>query len=69
MKVVYYTILFVLGSLIKAQEKEVYLNADEIGNVNANVDGSQNLSSHVEFDGLILKVTEVVFESIMKKIK
>ncbi len=53
-------VLLILVFAIKAQnEEEFTLNAD----------GSQDPSAQVEFDGLVLKVNEVVFESILKKIK
>jgi hypothetical protein len=53
-------LLLILVFTIKAQHEEEFT---------LNPDGSQDLSSQVEFDGLVLKVNEVVFESILKKIK
>lgn len=65
MKVLFLSLISIFA-LINAQEEASYINANEEGFVNS--EGTQDPSHQVEFDGLVLKINEVVFESIMKKI-
>ena len=57
------TLLLIILSIIS-----IIINAQEESILNMDTDNNQDLLNQIEFDGLVLKINEVVFESVMKKI-